>query len=276
MPYKTILVHVDQSRQCERRIQAAALFALADGAHLTGAAMTGISRYVYANGDIDLARTLLAPHLDAMYEKANAALGRFDALAAASGVATHERRLVDDDPQGGLALAGRYADLIVVSQTDRDDPAALATSGMPEYVMLTSGRPVLVVPHAGFAGTIGQEVLLAWDGSIEATHALIATLPVLQRAVRVTVAVCNPDEADGRDPGADIALYLARQGVAADVITERGVADVADALLSLAAGRKCDLLVMGGYGHTRIRELLLGGVTASILARMSLPVLMAH
>jgi len=276
MQYKTILVHVDQSRQCERRIRAAAQFALADGAHLTGAAMTGISRYMYANGDIDLARTVLAAHVDTLCQKANQALDQFDAQAAAAGVASHERRLLADDPQGGLALAGRYADLIVVSQSVPGDPAGLTTSGMPEYVMLTSGRPVLVVPHEGTFDTIGREVLLAWDGSIEATHALAASLPVLARAVRVTVAVINPAEDEGREPGADIALYLARHGVRADVTVQRGAADIGDALLSLAAGRECDLLVMGGYGHTRFRELLLGGVTSTILARMTLPVLMAH
>lgn len=278
MSYQTILVHVDQSRHAEQRIRTAAQLALAHNAHLIGAAMTGISRLVYQDSSVDLARTVLALHMDALYQQANAALDRFEAIAGALGVAGVERRLVDDDPEGGLALQARYADLVVVSQVDRNDAAERINPDLPEYVMLSSARPVLMVPYAGQFAQLGANVLVAWDASIEATRAVSNALPILKRARKVSVAVFNPDPygAHGEQPGADIALFLARHGVRVEVAPQRTDIDIGNALLSLAADNQSDLIVMGGYGHTRFRELLLGGVTATVLRTMTVPVLMSH
>lgn len=278
MSYKTILVHADASRHADERIRVAARLARAEGAHLVGAAMTGISRYLYQDSGIDLARTVVAMHMDALYQRASDALARFDALAAECGVATAERRMVDDEPEGGLALQARYADLVVVSQADAQDAVARVTPGLPAYVALNSARPVLVVPWAGTFERVGEQVLAGWDASMEATRAVTGAIPLLRRARRVTIAVFNPTpfDAHGEQPGADIALYLARHGVNVEVAMQQTGEDVGEAMLSLAADRHCDLLVMGGYGHTRLREMLLGGVTATILRSMTLPVLMAH
>lgn len=278
MSYKTILVHADQSRHADERVRVAARLALAEGAHLVGTAMTGISRYLYQDSSIDLTRTVVAMHMDALYQRAGDSLARFEELAAAVGVQTCERRLVDDEPEGGLAMQSRYADVVVVSQTDPDDIAARLTPRLPEYVMLNSARPVLVVPYAGVFEKIGDNVLVAWDASMEATRAVTNAIPMLKRARHVTIAVFNPGpfDAHGEQPGADIALYLARHGVNIEVSLQQSGLDVGNAMLSMAADRSCDLIVMGGYGHARFREMLLGGATETLLRTMTVPVLMSH
>jgi nucleotide-binding universal stress UspA family protein len=276
MSYKTILVHADQSGHADERVRVAARLALAEGAHLVGAAMTGISRYLYQDSSIDLARTVVAMHMDALYQRANDALARFEQLAGDAGALTCERRLVDDEAGGALAMQSRYADLVVLSQSDPDTMAA--SLRLPEYVMLHSARPVLVVPYAGTFERLGENVLVAWDASMEATRAVTSAIPLLKRARHVTIAVFNPAPFDkhGEQPGADIALYLARHGVNIEVSLQQTGIDVGNAMLSMAADRGCDLIVMGGYGHARLRELLLGGATETLLRSMTVPVLMSH
>jgi nucleotide-binding universal stress UspA family protein len=147
-------------------------------------------------------------------------------------------------------------------------------------VTLASGRPILVVPYAGRFETVGRCVLIAWNVSREAARAVADAMPLLAAADVVTVLAVDPPPGPGGDgdlPGADIALHLGRHGVEAQI--ERTVsADVpiGEVLLSRAADLGADLLVMGAYGHSRTRELLLGGATRSILASMTIPVLMSH
>lgn len=278
MTYKTILVHVDHSRHAEARIRIAAQIAIAENAHLIGAAMTGVSRYVYEDG-VNLAETVIAGQIRQFYERAEKSLVAFDAIANSLGVLSFERRLVTDEPEGGLALQARYADLVVVSQPDMDEADSTILAGLPEYVMLNSVRPVLVIPYAGKFDRIGARPLIAWDGSMEATRAVANAIPLLKRADTVTVAVFNPTlkyDVHGQEPGADIALYLARHNIKVDVARQKTNLDTGNALLSLAADLRSDLIVMGGYGHSRFREVLLGGVTRTVLETMTAPVLMSH
>ena len=149
----------------------------------------------------------------------------------------------------------------------------------PEYVVINSGRPVLIVPYAGRFDTFGKRVLVAWDASISATRAVTAALPLLRRADAVEIVVFNADvqdDAHGEQPGADIALYLARHDVKVNVVRQNSKIDIGNALLSMTNDLNSDLMVMGGYGHSRFREILLGGVTRTVLESMTVPVLMAH
>lgn len=275
MSYKTILVHVDQSPHAEARIGLAARIAAGQGAHLIGAAMTGISRFVYHGATVDVARTVLDAQLEVLIRKANDALARFDAIAATLDGLSFERRLVEDDAGGGLALQARYADLVVLSQFDPDDPVARVDPDLPAYVMLNSACPVLMVPYIGPPATCCAHVLVAWDESLQASRAISNAVPLLRRADKVTLAVFNAGD-QPRLAGADIALYLARHGVNVEVRREETELSVGSALLSLAADLGADMLVMGGYGHTRFREVLLGGVTQTVLASMTIPVVMSH
>ncbi|QGZ42460.1 nucleotide-binding universal stress UspA family protein [Pseudoduganella flava] len=276
MSYKTILVHVDLSEQAPRRIGTAARLALEFDAHLTGVASTGLSNFIHP-GTAELSGGLLAARYDELIADAQTGLDRFEALVQHAGVPSFERRLASDDIDGGLALHARYCDLSVFTQAD---PAGgpLASHDLPEYVVLNAARPVLLLPRAGHADVFGTNALIAWDGSHEATRAVAFALPLLKRARRTVVAVLDPwrGNAHGDQPGADLALYLSRHGIAVEVRVQLGRVDRGDALLTLAADQGADLLVMGGYGHARARELLLGGVTKTILRSMTVPVLMAH
>jgi nucleotide-binding universal stress UspA family protein len=275
MSYKTVLVHVDQSPHAEARIALAARIAAGQGAHLIGAAMTGISRYVFHGATVDEARTVLDAQLELLIRKANDALVRFDAIAATLAGLSFERRLVEDDAGGGLALQARYADLVVLSQFDPDDPVARVDPDLPAYVMLNSACPVLLVPYIGPPATCCAHALVAWDESLQASRAVSNAVPLLRRADKVTLAVFNAGD-QPRLAGADIALYLARHGVNVEVRREETDLNVGSALLSLAADLGADMLVMGCYGHTRFREVLLGGVTRTVLGAMTIPVVMSH
>ena len=142
-----------------------------------------------------------------------------------------------------------------------------------------SRRPVLVVPYVGTYPRVGEQVLVAWDASREAARAVADALPVLQAAQRVVVLSANPDSGGkhGEVPGADIARHLARHGVRVDVqrLDSKEVA-VADMLLNRISDEGIDTLVMGAYGHARVRELWLGGVTRHLMRSMTVPVLASH
>ena len=150
----------------------------------------------------------------------------------------------------------------------------------PELVALASGRPILAVPYAGQFETVGRRVLIGWNATREATRAVNDAMPLLAAADVVTVLTIDAREAPdahGELPGADISLHLARHGVKATI--ERTVSagvPAGEVLLSRAADLGADLLVIGAYGHSRMRELLLGGATRSILQSMTVPVLMSH
>jgi nucleotide-binding universal stress UspA family protein len=149
---------------------------------------------------------------------------------------------------------------------------------MIEQVVLSSGRPVLVVPYIGWTKTLGERITIAWDGGRESARAVADALPLLKKAKAVTVLVINPEKGNhGEEPGADIALHLARHGVNAEVRRARfDDVDTGNAILSQVADLSSDLLVMGAYGHSRLRELVIGGVTRTIFEEMTVPVLMSH
>jgi nucleotide-binding universal stress UspA family protein len=272
-------VHVDHSRHAPQRIRIAAEIALRENAHLTGIAMTGVSRYLLDSMRVPNEGAVLKTHIGFLKHQAEKALDQYEEIVRQMGVLSWERRLVDDEPAGGLSLEARYADLVVLGQTDTSEVLPAMMSDFPEYVVLYSGRPVLIVPYAGNFTHIGRKVLVAWDGSQEASRAVDGALPFLRQAAEVKVVVFNAERQvnmHGDQPGADIALYLARHGVKVDVMQETTEQDSGNALLSLAADTFADMLVMGCYAHSRFRELLLGGASRTVLASMTLPVLMAH
>ncbi len=282
MSYKTILVHVDASKHAPQLIRLAAGIAARQDAHLIGAATSGVSRYIYQTNTSEQtevhAAQPLAQHLEALREGARKSLRAFEEQVRGLELRSYESPLIDDEAGAGISARARYCDLVVIGQLDPDELSPVVMSDFPEYVVMNSGRPVLLVPYARHIESLGERVLVAWDASIGATRAVVNALPLLKRAKIVEVALFNPSaqgDAHGEQPGADIALYLARHGVKVDVIQQQTHSDVGDALLSLATGLGSDLLVMGGYGHSRFRELLLGGVTHTVLQSMTIPVLMS-
>ncbi|WP_256077609.1 universal stress protein [Massilia sp. YIM B04103] len=303
MAYKTILVHVDDAPHAAARILMAAELALQDGAHLIGAAMTGVSRFLYQNEMVDEQDPNLALHLDFLRQRARRALAQFGPHVQALGLRSFEERLLDDEPGAGLSLLARHADLVVLSQAN---PERHAAPPLPDYqaqVLTDSGRPVLLVPHAARTASAiavnaagvasagapapGQHVLVAWNASKEAARALHEALPLLARAASVHLAIFDAELRPGvygENPGEEVQLWLERHGIRAGIVLRQGArqgllkrpADIGDALLALASELGSDLLVLGAYGHSRFRETLLGGVTRTVLESMHLPVLMAH
>ena len=279
MNFKTLLVHVDMSKQAAKRIELAAQLAISHDAHLIGAAMTGISRIVFQDNPIRPPDPVLLHHVEALRDHARQALQHFEDSAHRMGVTSVESRLVDDEPSAGMGLQTRYTDLSVIGQFDPDDPIPGLMSDFPASVLMQSAHPVLIVPFANQGIKPFSRAMIAWDASMAASRAVSGALPLLRTASVVDVVVFNAsaqDEAHGEVPGGDLALYLARQGVSVNVISRRTDIDIGNALLSLCADQDSDLLVMGGYGHTRFREILLGGVTRTVLESMTLPVLMTH
>ena len=276
MNYKTIVVHVDAGPDAPARIRLAIALAQRAGAHLVGAASTGISRFVtpdmIAGADVRLAARCATLHAEAAE-----ALQKFERLAREAGLDAAEARLVEDDVDGGMAVQARYCDLAVVGQSG-GAPAPDRRDDLPEYLFLTTARPVLVVPHVHRDWRLDGEALVAWDGSAEATRAVTGALPLLRaaRGVNVVGFGATGERPDDGDPCARLAAWLARHGVAARAGRRAETGDVGEALLSAAVDMDADLLVMGGYGHARYRELLLGGVTATVLRAMTVPVLLAH
>lgn len=281
MGYKTILVHIDQSRACKQRVRIAAALAREQNAHLIGAAPTGVSRYVYQSriGGAVPNFAELNTYIEGLREVSRKELADFEECARGTLVPTYESILIEDEASAGIALRGHYCDLVITGQFDPDEPNLGTAPDFTEYVAASSGRPVLVLPHSRTIASVGRRVLVAWDAGPQATRAVTGALPLLKNADMVDIAVFNADdnlESHGEQPGADIALYISRHGIKVNVLESRFDDDVGNALLSLAADRHSDLLVMGCYGHSRFREMLAGGVTRKILASMTLPTLMAH
>ena len=180
-----------------------------------------------------------------------------------------------------VACRARTADLLVLAQTDPDHPLPPIARHLVEDALMNSGRPLLIVPFAGDFDTIGTNVLIGWNGTREAARAAHDALMVIEPTASVTVLTVERARhaADSPQvPGADMAEHLARHGLkvsAARTVTDRTIS-YADAILAHASDTGADLLVTGGYGHSRARELILGGVSRELLDHMTLPVLMSH
>src|SRR5471030_406887 len=256
MSYKTILVHADGSPQAAQRIRLAAQFALAHGAHLICAAMTGLSRHALPDGSIVPIGTPFPFDQRRLRTRADTALTHFADCASHMGLPYFEARLVDDAVDDGLILQSPYADLLVLGQGDPEGQPDELLNRLPQDVMFQSARALLIVPYQeqfnGQFDQVGQHVLVGWDGSVSAIRALTAALPALRRAARVTLVASPSSDGGGRQaglPGAELARYLARHDVNVTLAELAGARKAGAALMEMASEVGADMLVMGGYGH---------------------------
>lgn len=281
MPLKDILVHLDATARSATRLELAIDLARRHDAHLTALHVVDIGMPLIAMADGG-GGAALAGLIDQM---------RDTGLADASTIeAAFRERIRREGMQGEwrqaegmvaemVTLHARYADLVIVGQDDPDGPGT-ATVGLAGDILFGAGRPVLVVPYAGSVTSTGRRVLVGWNAGREAARAVNDALPLISMADSACVLTVNPRigvGGHGEQPGADIALHLARHG--ATVTVEHRVAPDApdaDLLLNHAADINADLIVIGAYGHSRLREFVLGGVTRTILKQMTVPVLMSH
>lgn len=261
MTIKDLLVHVDLAHANGARMSYALGLAEAHKAHIIGVghSQTGI---------------------DTQRDEVRRALENFAEAATRRGISVETRLVVCNagDLPEEMALHARYADLVVVGQPG--DDSATVQQALLEELIFQSGRPLLVVPWAGKVNPEPKTVMVAWDASGTAARALADALPILKQAKKVIVLVAIDEgrNSHGDEPGADIALHLARHDIEVEARRIPIGSDIkpADVLLSQVADIGADLMVMGGYHHSRVREYILGGVTRTILETMTVPVLMSH
>ncbi len=286
MSYKTIVVHVAGDHRVDTRIEVAAQLALKFGAHLVGVHAMPLPQHRHAVR-AELMVDLLAHERELRHKAAAVLAEKFEAITAAAGVQSREWRATDIDPVEALSLSSRYADLLVLSQSDPNEQPQLDSVSVPDMIAEQAGRPTLIIPFAGRFPTVGSRVLVAWNASREAARAVADARPFLKSASAVTLMCVNVQAHNapwitaagthGALPGTDCALYLARHGVKVDVSNDTGVEiDTGNYILSRATDLASDLIVMGAYGHSRMRELILGGVTQTILEHMTVPVLLSR
>jgi len=275
--YKTVLVHYDSTARAAKRLTLASSIADDFEAHLVAA--YSIVSPLYSEPFVADGGAFVAQELLRFQERKDAgAKSGFEQTVARLGRKVEWRTSVGD-PAAVINEQARYADLIVLGQYDRND----VNDVTPDFigrVLMGSGRPVLVVPFAGEFSAMPSRPMIAWNASREAAHAVTEALPLLQRAKEVQIAVFNARAGRGGHgdvPGADLATFLARHGVTSTV-SASGLSDVdtGNQILSRAADFQSDLIVMGGYGHSRAYEFVVGGSTRTLLESMTVPVLLSH
>jgi len=281
----TILVHVDETAHCPGRLAIAAALARKHNAELTAIyVLPPLFVPAMMGGEVSPSLIeVLEAQRKAGLAKAEvhfAGLKR-DMPAAVWRVVDVEGTGISGDIVPALASEARRADLTVVGQAGPGEDDSNAPGLIPEELVMRTGRPVLVVPYAGRFPTVGERAILAWRDTRESARAMADALPLLKQAKSVSVLAVGDSGEDvgiARAALAGVVRHLERHGVkaAADYVPGNDEATPGDILLSRAADLNADLIVMGAYGHSRFRELVLGGVTREILSSMTVPVLLSH
>jgi nucleotide-binding universal stress UspA family protein len=279
MSYKTILAHCNDKDRLSRLLGVAVPLAAAFGGRLIGVSVIPPIAVIPAGVPGATDTFVIAEHAKA-YRAENPAMRRaFEEAARAHDVVAEWRE--EDAGSGTVARVvirhARAADLVVALQTASDWKGSLDLD-IADRLALESGRPVLIVPNIGPHRAIYKRIVVGFTDSREATRAVFDALPLLQRADKVTVIEVDPKpEPEIAATRSALSATLSHHGVACEEVTAASCdRNVGDALLACCERTKADLLVMGCYGHSRLREFVLGGASRHLLARMTLPVLMSH
>jgi len=230
---------------------------------------------------VDMGSAVPFEMIDAMREEnkqaATAAIAQFEEAARLAAVSA-ESRVIEASMSGATRVFGSIARSFDLSVVGQADPNSLRDDLMVEGALFDSGRPILVVPYIQRTGLKLDRVMVCWDGSRNAARAINDAMPFLSRAKAVdVVTISTGKDRSGEIKGVDIAQHLARHGLNVELrAISAGDVDVANVILSDAADQDADFIVMGGYGHSRLREFVLGGATRGILASMTVPTLMSH
>jgi len=277
MGIEDLAVHVDHRDTCREGLELAVALAARTNAHLTGIYVDSVP-VAPELAALSTAPVLLESLAEEQRSRAAKARERFDAAVREAGIRTSFQH-AEGPMFPALNRQARYADLLVLTQ-EGDGESGPVLGGFADYAVVDCGRPVLVAPFIGAALPAGGTALVAWNGTREAARAANDALPLLALAERVEVVVIEPQDtalAGAEHPGAGLSQHLARHGIAAEAKVITGSdAEAGDLLLSHAADVDANLIVMGAYGHSRWRELVLGGMTRHMLLHMTVPVLMSH
>ncbi len=287
MALKDLLVYVDPTADSFLRLRLAVDLAARHESRLTALFVREWSRVqsdrhkaaelglVSAQGMRDLEQTIKAS-MQAAADRLRTAL---EAQARERGVAA-ELHCVDGIASIVVPQHARYADLCILGRDQPEGPASIEYT-FAEHLLFLTGRPVLFVPAVETLATLGRRILLAWNSSRPAARSLNDALPLIERAERTTVLMINPSgliDGRGAPPGEHMVEHLRRHGAAADAVRIEDVPHgaIADRLQAEAHARGADLIVTGAFGHPRLWEKMLGGVTYDLLTHMSLPIFMSH
>ena len=279
MSYKTLAVHVDAGPRCAMRIALAARLALRHGSRLVGIAATGLPDVIVAmNSAVPDAIESIALSAADLRKNAELAARAFEKQCRRAGVASFEAEVVVDEAVDGMVRRGRCSDLVIVGQTDVAAPIDGVAFDFPQQVLLHCGAPVLVVPRAGTFESLGERALVAWKDTREAARALRDALPLLRDARHASLVEVEPAAANAAGDGSleAAAAWLDSHSIPFDAHREIARADVGEQLLARARALGADLIVCGGYGHSRLREWALGGVTRHLLGHTTVPTLLSH
>lgn len=279
MKFKNILVHVENSTNSKTVIEAACKLAIRNEATLTGFFVLE-SPSVYVASEAGLASVVIESQQQQNERDEKDAFELFHQITSGIGHQSHcqsnwvtERGITEFC----IARQAYYADLVVVGQTNSHD--SLPVAGTTKSSILThAGKPILFIPYIGLKNDeIGNNILIAWKETKESARAVCDALPVLKAATSVwaiSVSKVN-SEHNATD---SLGFYLKQHGIDAELhsIFNNGDLSTSDIILNQLSDNGSDLLVMGGYGHSRLREFILGGVTQAILKHMTVPVLISH
>jgi nucleotide-binding universal stress UspA family protein len=276
MSYKTILVHLDGGKARHERLALAVELAERFDAHVIG--LFGLQTPLVPTLPDGTATLMLELMKQRSALAATVAAEFRSKMQKEDYSAKSEWRATLDDGFAALVFHAKYADLVVAGQPSPDGdgvPAAFA-----HRLVMAIGRPVLYVPFAGRFVGCGKRVLVPWNASREAARAVHDALPLLRRAQETEVVTFNPEKVfldDEALPDPDMGAYLARHGTKVSVARQAtSLDDVGALILSRAADIGADLIVMGAYGHSRLREIVLGGATRELFESMTVPTLMSH
>ncbi len=279
---KDVLVHLDGSPQDEERLQYAEAIASASQAHVTGLftnPLPDMPMVAPMDAGAGVAEILVTLE-DEARRNGDAVQRRLAERFARLGVPNEIRRI--EEVPGGLpdraAAEARWTDLFVTSRPYGDEGTGQWID-LFDAVLFEGGRSILVVPPNRSPSDAIRRVLVCWRDTREAARAVAEASPIIAKAARTAVLVVDPEPArDGQsEPAADIAKHLDRLGTSVEVsIAESRGRDVSDVILEQARRMSADLIVMGGYGHSRAREWMLGGTTREMLSSCEFPILMAH
>jgi len=282
MAYTEILVHLDYTKSCDERVAAAlSLAKRTEKARVRGVAFalkSTISSYL----GIPIAAGLDEKQKAAIEAAAAKLITKFEAAASEAEI-EHISEIVRcgaNKAAARLAFCAKHADIAILGQPDPDAESASYIEALYEGVLFGSGRPVYLVPYYGRIKPDFRKAVIAWDGSKKAARAVRDAVPLLKGRGEVVVLVINPQKRNGshgEKPGSDISEFLNRHGVNAKVdIIENEDLSTDTLILNHLTDIGADLLIMGAYGHSRMREKAFGGVTNSIVHQMTTPVLMSE
>lgn len=279
MDFKNILIHLDHSSGCRNRLEAAFDLARNFDAQITGLFVVPdyvVPSYVEAQISVDVITDVTEKAL----ARAREQLVDYQKLAKGAGVSM-EGHVLEGQLIPILREHSKYSDLLVLGQ-DQPEDLDNASYGLADSLLFEGACACMVVPHSGKLSPIGKNVLLTWNASRESARALREAMPLLSHAETVVMLSSEPDDGDssmarGHPHAQELTRFLESHGIQA---ISSGISDpdmsTTDAIIGQAAEMNADLIVMGAYGHARLREIILGGVTRDLLKQAPVPLLLAH